>query len=151
MRPQATDPVKSVDQEKQAQEQTGAETSVDGAPIARRPRERGAAAAGASTGRRVSIQDLNAFYGNQQAVKGMNIDFSPNEVTAIIGPSGCGKSTMVRCINRMHEEVPGARASGEVRLDDVDIYGNDVDVVSVRRSRGSLARPPRPRRRPAGE
>jgi phosphate transport system ATP-binding protein len=133
-----------VDQEKQAQDQTAAETSVDGAPIARRPRERGAAAAGASTGRRVSIQDLNAFYGNQQAVKGMNIEFSPNEVTAIIGPSGCGKSTMVRCINRMHEEVPGARASGAVRLDDVDIYGNGVDVVSVRRTVGMVFQKPNP-------
>ena len=58
--------------------------------------------------------------------------FAPNEVTAIIGPSGCGKSTLVRCINRMHEEIPGARAEGKVMLDDVDIYGADVDVVAVR-------------------
>ena len=54
-------------------------------------------------------------------------------MTAIIGPSGCGKSTMVRCLNRMHEEIPGARVEGTVLLDDVDIYGDGVDVVAVRR------------------
>jgi phosphate transport system ATP-binding protein len=65
-------------------------------------------------------------------------------VTAIIGPSGCGKSTMVRCLNRMHEEVPSARASGRVKLDDVDIYGDGVDVVSVRRTVGMVFQKPNP-------
>jgi phosphate transport system ATP-binding protein len=74
----------------------------------------------------------------------MTIDFAPNEVTAIIGPSGCGKSTMVRCINRMHEEVPGARATGEVTLDDVNIYGDGVDVVAVRRTVGMVFQKPNP-------
>ncbi len=63
-------------------------------------------------GHAVVLQDLNAYYGEIHAVKDMNIEFPANEVTAIIGPSGCGKSTMVRCINRMHEEIPGARAEG---------------------------------------
>ena len=67
-------------------------------------------------------QKLRAFYGDVAQVKGIDLDFHANEVTAIIGPSGCGKSTMVRCINRMHEEVPGARAEGKVLLDDFDIY-----------------------------
>jgi phosphate transport system ATP-binding protein len=147
MRPQATEPVTSVDQEKKEQEQqerTAGDGKVDGAPIARKPREAPTAAPAGTTGRRVSIRDLSAYYGNAPAVKGMNIDFAPNEVTAIIGPSGCGKSTMVRCINRMHEEVPGARATGEVTLDDVNIYGSDVDVVAVRRTVGMVFQKPNP-------
>jgi phosphate transport system ATP-binding protein len=134
-----------VDQEKQ--EQTDAETSArgDGARMARKPAvaER-AAAEGSATGRRVSLRDLNAYYGGNHAVKGLDIEFTPNEVTAIIGPSGCGKSTMVRCINRMHEEVPGARATGSVTLDDVDIYDDGVDVVSVRRTVGMVFQKPNP-------
>ena len=58
----------------------------------------------------MTLRDVHAFYGDKEAVKGVDLDFAPNEVTAIIGPSGCGKSTLVRCINRMHEEIPGARA-----------------------------------------
>jgi phosphate transport system ATP-binding protein len=145
MRPQATEPVTRVDQEKQ--EQTDAETSArgDGARMARKPAvaER-PAAEGSATGRRVSLRDLNAYYGGNHAVKGLDIEFTPNEVTAIIGPSGCGKSTMVRCINRMHEEVPGARATGSVTLDDVDIYDDGVDVVSVRRTVGMVFQKPNP-------
>jgi phosphate transport system ATP-binding protein len=65
-------------------------------------------------------------------------------VTAIIGPSGSGKSTVVRCINRMHEEIPGARAEGAVTLDDVDLYGQGVDVTSVRRLIGMVFQKPNP-------
>jgi phosphate transport system ATP-binding protein len=143
MRPQSTEAVTGVDKEKQEKERTAAETSVDGngAPIARMPMK---PAALGTTGRRVSVRDLTAYYGKVPAVKGMSIEFAPNEVTAIIGPSGCGKSTMVRCINRMHEEVPGARATGEVTLDDVNIYGDGVDVVSVRRTVGMVFQKPNP-------
>ncbi len=63
-------------------------------------------------GHGVNVKGLHAYYGEQHAIKGIDLDFPANEVTAIIGPSGCGKSTMVRCINRMHEEIPGARAEG---------------------------------------
>jgi phosphate transport system ATP-binding protein len=112
------------------------------APMVRKPATEPAPAP--STSRRVSIRGLNAHYGGQHAVRGLDLEFAPNEVTAIIGPSGCGKSTMVRCINRMHEEVPGARASGSVTLDDVDIYGADVDVVSVRRTVGMVFQKPNP-------
>ena len=70
--------------------------------------------------------------------------YAPNQVTAMIGPSGCGKSTLVRCINRMHEEIPGARAEGKVMLDDVDIYGAGVDVVAVRRAIGMVFQKPNP-------
>jgi phosphate transport system ATP-binding protein len=102
------------------------------------------AAAGTTRARRVSVKGLDAYYGDQHAVKGLDLEFSPNEVTAIIGPSGCGKSTLVRCINRMHEEVPGARATGEVLLDELDIYGEGVDVVAVRRAIGMVFQKPNP-------
>ena len=95
-------------------------------------------------GHAIRVKDLRAFYGKQEAVKGVEIVFPPNEVTAIIGPSGCGKSTMVRCINRMHEEIPGARAEGSVTLDDLDVYGADVDVTSVRRLIGMVFQKPNP-------
>jgi phosphate transport system ATP-binding protein len=108
--------------------------------MARTPRSR----ARDATARRVTIEDLNAWYGENHAVKDLNLEFAPNEVTAIIGPSGCGKSTMVRCLNRMHEEVTGARATGSVRLDDVDVYGSVVDVVSVRRTIGMVFQKPNP-------
>jgi phosphate transport system ATP-binding protein len=121
------------------------EMSLDARPVARKPRPaEPPARERTATGRRVSLNELNAFYGDQHAVKGMSIDFEPNQVTAIIGPSGCGKSTMVRCINRMHEEVPGARATGNVKLDDVDIYADGVDVVSVRRTVGMVFQKPNP-------
>jgi phosphate transport system ATP-binding protein len=70
--------------------------------------------------------------------------FAPNTVTAIIGPSGCGKSTMVRCINRMHEEIPGAYATGRVLLDGRDVYDESLDVVSVRRAIGMVFQKPNP-------
>jgi phosphate transport system ATP-binding protein len=125
-----------VDPEEQQQENTAADTHGRAAPVVRMPSP--PARPGAATGRRVTLRGLNAYYGDQHAVKGLDIDFAPNEVTAIIGPSGCGKSTLVRCVNRMHEEVAGARAEGEVLLDDVDVYGRDVDVVSVRRTVGMV-------------
>ena len=95
-------------------------------------------------GHAVQVKGLRAFYGKQEAVKGVDIVFPPNEVTAIIGPSGCGKSTMVRCINRMHEEIPGAHAEGSVTLDDLDVYGAGIDVTSVRRLIGMVFQKPNP-------
>ena len=98
----------------------------------------------AAEGRRVTIERLDAYYGTSHAVKELSIEFPPNEVTAIIGPSGCGKSTLVRCINRMHEEIPGARTTGTIRLDDIDLYGRNIDVVGVRRSVGMVFQKPNP-------
>jgi phosphate transport system ATP-binding protein len=95
-------------------------------------------------GHAINVKGLHAYYGNAHAVKGIDITFPANEVTAIIGPSGCGKSTMVRCINRMHEEIPGARAEGSVSLDDLDIYGPGIDVTSVRRMIGMVFQKPNP-------
>jgi phosphate transport system ATP-binding protein len=95
-------------------------------------------------GRRVSIKGLNAYYGDTHAVRNIDLEFPANEVTAIIGPSGCGKSTMVRCINRMHEEIPGARSDGSIKLDEADVYASGVDVVSVRRVVGMVFQKPNP-------
>jgi phosphate transport system ATP-binding protein len=97
-----------------------------------------------AAGRTVRLQGLHAYYGDQPAVRGVDLEYRANEVTAMIGPSGCGKSTLVRCINRMHEEIPGARAEGKVTLDDADIYADDVDVVSVRRQIGMVFQKPNP-------
>jgi phosphate transport system ATP-binding protein len=99
---------------------------------------------GTRAGRRVTLDGVRAFYGDNEAVGGVDLDFAPNEVTAMIGPSGCGKSTLVRCINRMHEEIPGARAEGRVMLDDQNLYASDVDVVAVRRAIGMVFQKPNP-------
>jgi phosphate transport system ATP-binding protein len=88
--------------------------------------------------RHVRLECLNAYYGSNHAVRDLDLAFEPGRVTAIIGPSGCGKSTMVRCVNRMHEEIPGARSEGRVLLDDVDLHAPNVDVVTVRRLVGMV-------------
>jgi phosphate transport system ATP-binding protein len=95
-------------------------------------------------GHSITLRGLKAFYGDNEAVKGVDITFAPNKITAIIGPSGCGKSTLVRSINRMHEEIAGARIEGEILLDDTPIYGDDIDVVAVRRSVGMVFQRPNP-------
>jgi len=92
----------------------------------------------------ISLRDVNAYYGDNHAIKGVSLEYAPNQVTAMIGPSGCGKSTLVRCINRMHEEIPGAHAEGEIMLDDLDINAKDVDVVAVRRAIGMVFQKPNP-------
>jgi phosphate transport system ATP-binding protein len=98
----------------------------------------------APAGRTVKLDALHAYYGDNHAVRGVSLRYDANEVTAMIGPSGCGKSTLVRCINRMHEEIPGARATGTVTLDETDIYGDGIDVVSVRRQIGMVFQKPNP-------
>jgi phosphate transport system ATP-binding protein len=81
---------------------------------------------------------LNAYFFTTHALKNVDLGFAENRITAIIGPSGCGKSTLVRCLNRMHEVVPGARAEGQVLLDGEDIYESGVDPVQVRRRIGMV-------------
>jgi phosphate transport system ATP-binding protein len=125
--------------QRQREEATGSvSTSSEGeamvAAAPRRDREVG----------EVELKGLRAFYGSNEAVKGIDLPFKANDVTAIIGPSGCGKSTMVRCINRMHEEIPGARAEGEVLLDGLDLYDPRIDIVAVRRAVGMVFQKPNP-------
>jgi phosphate transport system ATP-binding protein len=93
----------------------------------------------------ISVKGLQAYYGGGgHAIKNVSIEYAPNQVTAMIGPSGSGKSTVLRCLNRMHEETPGAYAEGEVLLDDQDVYGSGVDVVAVRRAIGMVFQKPNP-------
>ena len=92
----------------------------------------------------MQLEGLRAYYGDSMQLKGIDIEFRANEVTAIIGPSGCGKSTLIRCINRMHEEIPGARAEGRVLLEGADVYDPSVDVVAVRRAIGMVFQKPNP-------
>lgn len=87
---------------------------------------------------------LNAWFGAKQALKDINILVKANSVTAIIGPSGCGKSTLIRCLNRMHELVPGAKMTGKVLIDGKNIYENDVDPVLIRRRVGMVFQKPNP-------
>ena len=90
------------------------------------------------------LESLSAYYGSNHAVKDVSLSFEAMRVTAIIGPSGCGKSTMVRCINRMHEEIPGARTEGKVLLDGIDLYDPRIDLVAVRRTIGMVFQKPNP-------
>jgi phosphate transport system ATP-binding protein len=91
---------------------------------------------------KLRVQHLTAWYGNKEAIKDISMDFGDNEVTAIIGPSGCGKSTFIRCLNRIHETVPKARATGSVILDGEDIYLGDP--VRLRRRIGMVFQKPNP-------
>ncbi len=116
---------------------------ITGSATATPPADASASVA-AKPGLSVRLEGLRAFYGSAEQVKGVDLEFRANEVTAIIGPSGCGKSTMVRCINRMHEEIPGARAEGQVLLDELDVYDPSVDVVAVRRAVGMVFQKPNP-------
>ncbi|WP_226354852.1 MULTISPECIES: phosphate ABC transporter ATP-binding protein PstB [unclassified Pseudonocardia] len=95
-------------------------------------------------GKSVEAKDLNIYYGSFLAVEGVNMTIKPKTVTALIGPSGCGKSTFLRSINRMHENIPGARVEGKLELDGQDLYGANVDPVGVRRQIGMVFQRPNP-------
>jgi len=91
---------------------------------------------------KLEVRDLNAWYGDRQALYEVSLDIEDRGTTAVIGPSGCGKSTFLRCLNRLHEEVPGARVTGTVRLDGEDL--SSADVVSVRCRIGMVFQKPNP-------
>jgi phosphate transport system ATP-binding protein len=112
-------------------------TTPDTKPLARMPRP----AAASNT---LTLRDVHAHYGDTHAVRGVSLDVAANQVTAMIGPSGCGKSTLLRCINRMHEEIPGAYSTGTIELDGQDIYGKTVDTTAVRRVIGMVFQKPNP-------
>lgn len=90
-----------------------------------------------------TIRNLDLFYDKTQALKNINMDIRPNQVTAMIGPSGCGKSTLLRTLNRMNDLVEGCRVQGKVLLDGTDIYG-DIDVNQLRRNVGMVFQQPNP-------
>ena len=93
---------------------------------------------------KLSARHLNLHYGSFQALKDVSLDVQPCTITAIIGPSGCGKSTLLRTFNRMNDLVPGARVTGEVTLDDEDIYGGGMSVVALRKRVGMVFQRPNP-------
>jgi phosphate transport system ATP-binding protein len=92
----------------------------------------------------MKIEDLSAFYGSFKAITDVSLGIQSNKVTALIGPSGCGKSTFIRCLNRMHEVIPGAHAEGRVMLGDQDIYARTSDPVNIRRRVGMVFQKPNP-------
>ena len=93
---------------------------------------------------KVRTEDLEAWYGNNQVLKKLNIEVREHSVTAIIGPSGCGKSTFISCLNRMHALVPRARTAGKVVLDGSNIYAKGIDPVTIRRRVGMVFQKPNP-------
>ena len=93
---------------------------------------------------KVSIRNLDAWFGMKQALKNISLDIKKNAATAIIGPSGCGKTTLIQCLNRMHEMTPGATAKGSVILDNIDIYDKKVDPVVIKRRIGMVFQKPNP-------
>lgn len=94
--------------------------------------------------KRIQTVDLDCYYGDFKAVQGVNIEIEPKSVTAFIGPSGCGKTTFLRTLNRMHEVTPGARAEGQILLDNENINSPNVDPVRVRSTVGMVFQRPNP-------
>jgi phosphate transport system ATP-binding protein len=87
---------------------------------------------------------VDVFYGDKHAIKDVSLDIGQNEVIAMIGPSGCGKSTFLRCLNRMNDTIESCRVSGEICLDDQDIYDRKLDVVPLRARVGMVFQKPNP-------
>ena len=92
----------------------------------------------------ILVKGLNAWFGEHHVLHDIGISMAPKAVTALIGPSGCGKSTFIRCLNRMHEVIPGARVAGTVRVEGVDVYAQGVDPVQIRRKIGMVFQKPNP-------
>jgi phosphate transport system ATP-binding protein len=92
----------------------------------------------------IKVENLNLFYGEKQALHGINMDMPKKRVTAYIGPSGCGKSTLLRCINRMNDLVDSARIDGKILLDNENIYDKSVNVAALRRRVGMVFQKPNP-------
>jgi len=93
---------------------------------------------------KMKVTDLNVYYGEAHAIKDVSMDFPEREVTALMGPSGCGKSTFIRALNRMHDVTRGARVTGSVLLDGIDLYAPGTDIVSLRQRVGMVFQRPNP-------
>jgi phosphate transport system ATP-binding protein len=93
---------------------------------------------------KLAVSDLDVYYGDDHALKGVSMDIPEESVTALIGPSGCGKSTFLRCLNRMNDRIKAARIDGSVKLDGEEIYQDGVDLVELRKSVGMVFQAPNP-------
>ena len=92
----------------------------------------------------LEVDNLDLYYGEKRALKGVSMKIPQKKVTAFIGPSGCGKSTLLRCFNRMNDLIDGCRTTGEIRLDGKNIYDRDVDIAMLRRRVGMVFQKPNP-------
>ncbi|MCQ0092800.1 phosphate ABC transporter ATP-binding protein [Roseovarius sp. M141] len=99
---------------------------------------------GAMAGQKISATNVQVRYGDTIAIKDVSVDIAPNTVTAFIGPSGCGKSTFLRCLNRMNDTIEICRVTGDIRIDDEDIYDRRVDPVQLRAKVGMVFQKPNP-------
>ena len=93
---------------------------------------------------RMTCRNVNVYYGNKHAIKDVSLDIGKNEVIAMIGPSGCGKSTFLRCLNRMNDSIDACRVTGDIAMDDIDIYDRKMDVVLLRARVGMVFQKPNP-------
>ncbi|KRM43264.1 phosphate ABC transporter ATP-binding protein [Lentilactobacillus parafarraginis] len=98
----------------------------------------------ATTKQIITSEDVHLYYGDFEALHGIDLDFGEHEITALIGPSGCGKSTYLRCLNRMNDLIPGVKITGSMKLEDQDIYAPKVDVVDLRKRVGMVFQQPNP-------
>lgn len=94
--------------------------------------------------KKIKIEHLNLYYGDNQALKDVSMDIETNSITAFIGPSGCGKSTLLKCLNRMNDLVENVRIEGKVLLDGEDVYGPKVDTTMLRKKVGMVFQQPNP-------
>ena len=93
---------------------------------------------------KIKTKNLDLYYGENHALKGVNMDIMQNAVTALIGPSGCGKSTYLKTLNRMNDFVPGIKITGEITLDGENIYAPGVDATLLRKKVGMVFQQPNP-------
>ncbi len=97
-----------------------------------------------ATDTKIKVNGLDLFYGDNQALHGIDLDIAPNTVSALIGPSGCGKSTFLRTLNRMNDLIDSVRINGTIKVDGQDIYSPESDIVSLRKRVGMVFQRPNP-------
>lgn len=120
-------------------------THFEVAPGSRVPREQRTTVGDFTiTDPRMTARNVNVYYGDKHAIRNVSIDVGQREVIAMIGPSGCGKSTFIRCLNRMNDTIDSCRVTGEIALDGVNIYDDNIDVVEIRSQVGMVFQKPNP-------
>ncbi|MCW4031110.1 MAG: phosphate ABC transporter ATP-binding protein PstB [Candidatus Bathyarchaeota archaeon] len=93
---------------------------------------------------KIEIKSLNVWFGKKHVIKNVNIKIKPNAVTAVMGPSGCGKTTLIRAINRLNELIKGSRTTGQIFIDNENVYSKEIDVYELRRQVGMVFQKPNP-------